>query len=103
MVFLTFGFVSAQSQVATNLLLRQSLAKSQKSSFRTATSFLSTLYPDKTTTDEHKWTQILTRIFHSYLPFLINTGLQPGAWTLAKVQGGVAETSSDLRAPHQFY
>jgi hypothetical protein len=52
-VFLIFGFrlrqgyggqvVSAQSQGFSNLLLRQSLAKNQKSLLRTATSFLSTL------------------------------------------------------------
>jgi hypothetical protein len=33
-VFLVFGFVSAQSQGYSNLLLRQSLAKNQKSSLR---------------------------------------------------------------------
>jgi hypothetical protein len=33
-VFLSFGFVSAQSQGFSNLLLRQSLAKAQKSSLR---------------------------------------------------------------------
>ena len=42
-VFWAFGFVSTQSQGICNLLLRRSPAKSQKSSFRTATSFLSTL------------------------------------------------------------
>jgi hypothetical protein len=42
-VFLIFGFVSAQSQGLANLLLRRSLAKNQKSSLHTATSFLSTL------------------------------------------------------------
>jgi hypothetical protein len=40
-VFLIFGFVSAQSQVAADTLLRQSLAKNQKSSLSTATLFLS--------------------------------------------------------------
>jgi hypothetical protein len=39
-VFLGFGFVSAQSQGYSNLLLRPSLAKTQKSSLRTATVFL---------------------------------------------------------------
>ncbi|HEV2691957.1 MAG TPA: hypothetical protein VG347_03600 [Verrucomicrobiae bacterium] len=42
-VFLGFGFVSAQSQGCSNLLLRQSLAKTQKSSLRTAITFLQTL------------------------------------------------------------
>jgi hypothetical protein len=42
-VFLIFGFVSAQSQGLSNLLLHRSLAKNQKSSLHTATSFLSTL------------------------------------------------------------
>jgi len=42
-VFLTFDIVSAQSQGYANLLLRQSLVKSQKSSLRSATSFLSML------------------------------------------------------------
>jgi len=42
-VFLIFGVVSAQSQGFSNLLLRRSLAKNQKSSPHTATSFLSTL------------------------------------------------------------
>jgi hypothetical protein len=42
-VFLIFGFVSAQSQGFLNLLLHRSLAKNQKSSLHTATSFLSTL------------------------------------------------------------
>jgi hypothetical protein len=42
-VFLIFGFVSAQSQGYSNLLLHRSLAKNQKSSLHTATSFLSTL------------------------------------------------------------
>jgi hypothetical protein len=37
--------VSAQSQGFANLLLHRSLAKNQKSSLHTATSFLSTLYP----------------------------------------------------------
>jgi len=42
-VFLLFGFVLAHLQVFFNLRIRQSLAKRQKSSFRIATSFLSTL------------------------------------------------------------
>jgi hypothetical protein len=42
-VFLGFGFVSAQSQAAAGMLLRQSLAKTQKSSLRMATLFLKTL------------------------------------------------------------
>jgi hypothetical protein len=42
-VFLTFDFVSARSQGYSNLLPRQSLVKSQKSSLRRATSFLSML------------------------------------------------------------
>jgi hypothetical protein len=42
-VFLGFGFVSAQSQAAVGMLLRQSLAKTQKSSLRMATVFLQTL------------------------------------------------------------
>jgi hypothetical protein len=42
-VFLGFGFVSAQSQAAVGMLLRQSLAKTQKSSLRLATLFLKTL------------------------------------------------------------
>jgi hypothetical protein len=42
-VFLIFGFVSAQSQDFSNLLLRRSLAKNQKSSLLIATSFLSKL------------------------------------------------------------
>jgi hypothetical protein len=42
-VFLIFGFVSAQSQGFANLLLHRSLAKNQKCSLHTATSFLSTL------------------------------------------------------------
>jgi hypothetical protein len=42
-VFLGFGFVSAQSQAAAGMLLRQSLAKTQKSSLQTATVFLKTL------------------------------------------------------------
>jgi len=42
-VFLIFGVVSTQSQGFSNLLLRRSLAKNQKSSLHTATSFLSTL------------------------------------------------------------
>jgi len=43
-VFLGFGFVSAQSQATAGMLLRQSLAKTQKSSLRPATLFLKTLY-----------------------------------------------------------
>jgi len=43
-VFLSFGFVSAQSQGFANLLLRQSLAKTQKSSLRMAALFLQTLH-----------------------------------------------------------
>jgi hypothetical protein len=42
-VFLGFGFVSAQLQVVSNLRLRRSLAKTQKSLLRTATSFPSML------------------------------------------------------------
>jgi hypothetical protein len=42
-VFLVFGFVSAQLQGFSNLLLRRSLAKNQKSSLRTATVFFQTL------------------------------------------------------------
>jgi hypothetical protein len=42
-VFLIFGVVSAQSQGFSNLLLRRSLAKNQKSSLLIATSFLSML------------------------------------------------------------
>jgi hypothetical protein len=42
-VFLDFGVVSAQLQAAVGMLLRQSLAKIQKSSLRTATLFLKTL------------------------------------------------------------
>src|ERR1700722_9655148 len=42
-VFLVFGFVSARSQAHLGMLPRQSLAKNQKSSLRTATSFLSML------------------------------------------------------------
>jgi len=44
-VFLPAGFVSAQSQVQVDMLLRQSLASQQKSSLRTATLFLEMLYP----------------------------------------------------------
>jgi hypothetical protein len=36
-VFLTLGFVSAQSQAGDGMLLRQSLAQSQKSSLLLAT------------------------------------------------------------------
>jgi hypothetical protein len=39
-VFLGFGFVSAQLQGCSNLRLRRSLAKTQKSSLRTAAEFL---------------------------------------------------------------
>ena len=42
-VFLTFGLVLAQSLVVRDRLLRQSLAKSQKSSLRAAKSWVSTL------------------------------------------------------------
>ena len=42
-VFLSFSFVSAQLQAATGMLLRQSLAKTQKSSLRMATLFLEPL------------------------------------------------------------
>jgi hypothetical protein len=42
--FLGFGLVLAQSQAAAGMLLRQSLAKTQKSSLRMATVFLKTLY-----------------------------------------------------------
>ena len=42
-VFLNFGLVSAQLQAAAGMLLRQSLAKTQKSSLRTATLFLEAL------------------------------------------------------------
>jgi hypothetical protein len=41
--FLGFGFVSAQLQAAAGMLLRRSLAKTQKSSLRPATLFLETL------------------------------------------------------------
>jgi hypothetical protein len=43
-VFLGFGFVSAQLQAAKGTRLRQSLAKTQKSSLRTATLFLEALW-----------------------------------------------------------
>jgi hypothetical protein len=43
-VFLDFGIVSAQLQAAAGMRLRQSLAKTQKSSLRTATLFLKSLY-----------------------------------------------------------
>jgi hypothetical protein len=42
-VLLDFGFVSAQLQAAKGMLLRQILAKTQKSSLRMATLFLKTL------------------------------------------------------------
>jgi hypothetical protein len=42
-VFLGFRFVSAQSQATVGMLLRQSLAKTQKSSLRLATVFLQKL------------------------------------------------------------
>jgi len=46
-VFLVFGFVSAQLQGFANLLLRQSLAKNQKSSLRIGYSiFLTALGKD---------------------------------------------------------
>jgi hypothetical protein len=38
------GFVSAQLQATVGMRLRQSLARTQKSSLRTATVFLETLY-----------------------------------------------------------
>jgi hypothetical protein len=38
-----FGFVSAQLQAAAGMFLRQSLAKTQKSSLRMTTLFLKTL------------------------------------------------------------
>jgi len=43
-VFLGFGVVSAQSQVIQDMLLRRSLAKTQKSALRTATLFFKPLY-----------------------------------------------------------
>jgi hypothetical protein len=42
-VFFCFGFVSAQLQAAAGMRLRQSLAKTKKSSLRTAILFLETL------------------------------------------------------------
>jgi len=42
-VFLVFGGVLAQLQVGADMRLRQSLTKNQKSSLRSATSFLSML------------------------------------------------------------
>jgi hypothetical protein len=42
-VFLAFGFVSAQSQGFSNLLLRQSLAKRQKTSLLIATALMEML------------------------------------------------------------
>jgi hypothetical protein len=42
-VSLGFGFVSAQLQAAAGMLLRQSLAKAQKSSLQMAALFLETL------------------------------------------------------------
>jgi hypothetical protein len=42
-VFLGLGIVSTQSQVYSNLLLRQSLAQTQKSSLRMATTFFKPL------------------------------------------------------------
>ena len=42
-VFLGFGVVSAQAQAAAGMRLRQSLAKTQKSSLKTASLFLETL------------------------------------------------------------
>jgi hypothetical protein len=41
---LDFGFVSAQSEAAAGVILRQSLAKTQKSSLQTAILFLETLF-----------------------------------------------------------
>ena len=43
-VFLAFGSVFAQSQGAAAMLPRSSLSKSQKSTLRTATVFLKTLW-----------------------------------------------------------
>jgi len=40
---LSFGFVSAQLQATAGMRFRQSLARTQKSSLRTATLFLETL------------------------------------------------------------
>jgi hypothetical protein len=42
-VFLGFSFVSAQLQATAGMLLRQSLAKTQKSSLRMAAIFLKAL------------------------------------------------------------
>jgi len=42
-VFLDSGFVSAQSQVTADMFLRQSLARIQKFSSQTATTFFKTL------------------------------------------------------------
>jgi hypothetical protein len=42
-VFLGLSFVSAQSQAVTGMLLRQSLAQTQKSSLRVATVFFQML------------------------------------------------------------
>jgi hypothetical protein len=42
-VFFGSGFVSAQSQAAAGMLLRQSLARTQKSSLRTTTEFFKML------------------------------------------------------------
>jgi hypothetical protein len=42
-VFFGFGFVSAQAQGTAAMRLRQSLAKTKKSSLRMATLFLKTL------------------------------------------------------------
>jgi hypothetical protein len=54
-VFLGFGFVSAQSQAAVVMLLRQSLAKTQKSSLRAATLFLKTLQGVSSSFAERNW------------------------------------------------
>src|SRR5262245_50013244 len=47
-VFLGSGFVSAQSQAAAGMLLRQSLARTQKSSLQMAMLFLNALEKKKT-------------------------------------------------------
>jgi hypothetical protein len=56
---LGFGFVSAQSQATAGILLRQSLAQTQKSSLKTATLFLKTLQRLENMFN-HGWTQINT-------------------------------------------
>jgi len=48
---LGFGFVLAQLQAAAGMLLRQSLAQTQKSSLKTATLFLKTLWKGRTAAD----------------------------------------------------